>query len=124
MEIGRTISCVLVVVLIIVLAIEFRPHREYKGGHRRKAHSRARIINDAQIEITNLDDVNQREMDNWHVSMLKSRTRIGNGTWIYTFDKPMGPMGTRGEQEMYMREAEDSLNGFIDRYINPVKDEL
>lgn len=111
--IGRTVSCVLVIILFLALAREFRPYREYNGGHRRKAHSRARIINDTQIEITNLDDVNQREMDNWHVSMLKVRTRVGNGKWIYTFDKPMD-----------MREAENSLNGFIDRYINPVKDNL
>lgn len=106
--------------IFIGLGFQLMPHDG--GAVRRKNHAHARIISDTQIQIDNLDDVDVSNLDRWHVSMLKVRTRKGHGTWVYTFDKPMGPMGTQSEQEMYMREAVDSINSFIDKYVNPEKD--
>lgn len=104
--------------------------QKYKDGtyhyerwsYRNRNHSSAKIISDTQIQVTNLDDVDKANMDRWHVSMLKVRTNMGHGVWIYEFDKPMGVLGTESEQMMYMREAEASLNDHIDTFVNPEKD--
>lgn len=114
------ITGLIVGIVFIALGHEIQPHDG--AAFRRKAHAHAQIISDTQIQINNLDDVDVSTLDRWHVSMLKVRTRMGNGTWVWEFDKPMGPMGTQSEQEMYMREAVDSINTYIDNYINPAKD--